>query len=279
MSLVPLAYDGAVTSTLPREFNLAGLTALVTGCGSASGIGFATARLLGELGSRVVMTATSDRIEARAGELQAAGIDAVGVIARLESAELAADLVARLTADELLPDILVNNAGMIAVGEEWARGDLSMPDADWQQTIDANLSSVFYLTRALVPTMVARGWGRVIVTSSTTGGVGAARDDIAYAAAKAGLVGLTRALAVDTARSGVTVNAVAPGWIATGSQLDSEKIEGTLVPVERSGQAHEVATAMAFLASPGASYITGQLIVVDGGNSIAEERRFARGVA
>lgn len=274
-----LAYDGAVTSTLPREFNLAGLTALVTGCGSASGIGFATARLLGELGARVIMTATTDRIEARAGELQAAGIDAVGVIARLESAEFAADLVARLNANELLPDILVNNAGMIAVGEEWARGDLSMPDADWQQTIDANLSSVFYLTRALVPTMVARGWGRVIVTSSTTGGVGAARDDIAYAAAKAGLVGLTRALAVDTARSGVTVNAVAPGWIATGSQLDSEKIEGTLVPVERSGQAHEVATAMAFLASPGASYITGQLIVVDGGNSIAEERRFARGVA
>ena len=274
-----LAYDGAVTSTLPREFNLAGLTALVTGCGSASGIGFATARLLGELGARVIMTATTDRIEARAGELRAAGIDAVGVIARLESAEFAADLVARLNANELLPDILVNNAGMIAVGEEWARGDLSMPDADWQQTIDANLSSVFYLTRALVPTMVARGWGRVIVTSSTTGGVGAARDDIAYAAAKAGLVGLTRALAVDTARSGVTVNAVAPGWIATGSQLDSEKIEGTLVPVERSGQAHEVATAMAFLASPGASYITGQLIVVDGGNSIAEERRFARGVA
>lgn len=279
MSLASLAYDGAVTSTLPREFNLAGLTALVTGCGSASGIGFATARLLGELGARVIMTATTDRIEARAGELQAAGIDAVGVIARLESAEFAADLVARLNANELLPDILVNNAGMIAVGEEWARGDLSMPDADWQQTIDANLSSVFYLTRALVPTMVARGWGRVIVTSSTTGGVGAARDDIAYAAAKAGLVGLTRALAVDTARSGVTVNAVAPGWIATGSQLDSEKIEGTLVPVERSGQAHEVATAMAFLASPGASYITGQLIVVDGGNSIAEERRFARGVA
>lgn len=277
--MVSLAYDGAVTSTLPREFNLAGLTALVTGCGSDSGIGFATARLLGELGAHVIMTATSDRIEERAGELRAAGIDAVGVIARLESAELAADLVGRLTADELLPDILVNNAGMIAVGEEWARGDLSMPDADWQNTIDANLSSVFYLTRALVPTMVARGWGRVIITSSTTGGVSAARNDIAYAAAKAGLVGLTRALAVDTARSGVTVNAVAPGWIATGSQLDSEKIEGTLVPVGRSGQAHEVATAMAFLASPGASYITGQLIVVDGGNSIAEERRFARGDA
>lgn len=272
-----LAYDGAVTSTLPREFNLAGLTALVTGCGSASGIGFATARLLGELGARVIMTATTDRIEARANELRAAGIDAVGIIARLESAELAGNLIAQLTADNLLPDILVNNAGMIAIGEEWARGDLAMPATDWQHSIDANLSSVFYLTRALIPTMVGRGWGRVVITSSTTGGVGAARDDIAYAAAKAGLVGLTRALAVDTARSGVTVNAVAPGWIATGSQLESEKVEGTLVPVHRSGLAHEVATAMAFLASPGASYITGQLIVVDGGNSIAEERRFARG--
>ena len=264
-------------NTTPAEFDLTGRTALVTGAGSASGIGFAAAQILGLLGARVVVTATTDRIHERVAELLAAGIDAVGVIARLETPTLVDALVEDLRTREISPDIIVNNAGMIATGNEWARGDVAMPASDWQATIDANLSATFYVSRAFLPTMIGRGWGRIINVSSTTGGVGAARDDIAYAAAKAGVIGLTRALAVDSAANGVTVNAVAPGWIATGSQLESEVVEGTLVPAGRSGNPAEVATVIASLAAPGAGYITGQVVVVDGGNAIAEERRFARG--
>jgi 3-oxoacyl-[acyl-carrier protein] reductase len=269
-------YDGGVTA-LPTEFSLAGKTALITGAGSPAGIGFAAARLIGSLGARVVITATTDRITERVDELIAVGIDAIAIVARLETPALVDTLIQQLADASVSPDILVNNAGMISIGSQWARGDLAMSNNDWESAIDANLSSVFYVSRALIPAMVERGWGRVVNISSTTGGVSAARNDIAYAAAKAGVVGLTRALAVDTAANGVTVNAIAPGWIATASQLDSEAIEGTLVPAGRSGDPVEVATMIASLVTPGAGYITGQVLVVDGGNGIAEERRFARG--
>jgi 3-oxoacyl-[acyl-carrier protein] reductase len=110
------------------------------------------------------------------------------------------------------------------------------------------------------------------MVSSVTGPVMAMRDDAAYAAAKAGLVGLVRSLAVDLAADGITANAVAPGWIGTGSQTDDERREGEVTPVRRSGTADEIAWPVAWLCTPGASYVTGQCLVVDGGNSVAEQR-------
>ena len=179
-----------------------------------------------------------------------------------------------LAAASVSPAILVNNAGMVSVtDEEMLSGDVTGNVADWQRSLELNLTSAFLLTRAVITGMRATQWGRIVNVSSVSGPVMASRADLAYATAKAGMVGLTRALAVDEAGAGITANAVAPGWIATGSQLDSEREEGRLVPMRRSGTAAEIASAIAWLASPGASYITGQVVVVDGGNSIGEERR------
>ena len=244
-------------------------TALITGAGSPTGIGFATAELLGRSGYRVALTSTTARIRDRAALLMSAGIAASGHIADLADADQVAGLM-----DEIgRVDVLVNNAGMAVLGTIDAQVPLAEMSLDlWRTVLDRNLTTAFLVTRACLPRMTAAGWGRIVNVSSTTGAIAGVASDTAYSAAKAALVGITRSLCLEVAHHGITVNAVAPGWIATGSQTDAEKRAGAATPVGRSGTANEVAAAIAFLCSPEASYITGQLLVVDGGNCVIESK-------
>ena len=260
---------------LPPELSLEGRVALITGAGAADGIGFATASLLGRLGATVVVGATTPRIHERVAELGALGITARGIVGDLTDEVVVSTLVADTLRDLGHIDVLVNNAGMTSVASPGApeSGELATFSLDrWQASLARNLDTAFLLCRAIVPHLAERGWGRVVNVSSVTGPVMAMHHEPAYAAAKAGLVGLTRALAVDHAGHGITVNAVAPGWIATGSQTEDEAAQALRTPAGRSGTPAEVAGAVAFLCTDAAAYVTGQCLVVDGGNSVAEER-------
>jgi 3-oxoacyl-[acyl-carrier protein] reductase len=250
----------------------AGRVALVTGAGSANGIGFAAARILGRGGAHVGIASTTARIHERVAELRSEGIAASGHVGDLMADGFAAGLI-----DEVLSagggrlDILVNNAGMVAVGTPEDSGDVAEMDlTEWDRGIARNLTTAFSVTRAALPSLVASGHGRIVYVSSVTGPLVSNPGSAVYGAAKAGILGLMRGLAIEVGRQGVTVNAVLPGWIATGSQQPEEAIGGENTPLGRSGTPAEIGEVIAFLASDAASYITGQGIVVDGGNTIQE---------
>ena len=259
----------ASNAPVPRAPQTAARTALVTGAGSAEGIGFACARALAAAGCRLALVSTTARIHERAAQLRAGGAQAVGHVTDLCDAAQVEALAASIGSI----DILINNAGMGTLDAPAHQGNLvDTSEAQWLRALDLSLHTAFRVTRAFLPGMLSRSWGRIVNIASVTGPYVSNPGEAAYSAAKAGMVGMTHALALEVAAAGVTVNAVAPGWIRTAASTPAEQQAAQHTPAGRAGTPDEVAAAAAFLASEAASYINGAVLVVDGGNILQERK-------
>ena len=257
--------------------SVSGQHALVTGCGSAQGIGFGAARLLAQLGAKVSITATGDHVYERASVLRGEGHAVEAYVIDLTDRTRTRHFVESAQAKLGAIDILVNNAGMCQQQVHSPDHPFhQMPDEEWDLAIAQNLTTCFNTTRAVLSDMIRRRYGRIVNVASTTGPIVSVPGASAYGAAKAAMVGMSRAIALETAGLNITVNCVAPGWIATASQTDDEASAGRCTPIGRSGTSTEVASVIAFMATPAASYITGQVVVVDGGNSMQEDKRWTQ---
>ena len=245
---------------------LEGEIALVTG--ATRGIGRAIALTLGAQGALVVGTATTAEGAERIGAaLREAGVRGQGMVMNVTDQDSVDAVLAAMAEAQGAPSILVNNAGI-------TRDNLllRMKDAEWDQIIDTNLTSVYRLSKACLRAMTKARKGRIINITSVvamSGNAGQAN----YAAAKAGMIGFTKSLAREVGSRGITVNCVAPGFIDTDMTraLNEQQRQGLLgnIPLGRLGQPEEIASVVAFLASPGAAYVTGETIQVNGGMYMA----------
>ena len=246
--------------------DLSGQTALVTG--ASRGIGKAISLELGQAGASVLGTATSETgAEAITAALKDHGITGQGYVLDVSQADSVKQFGEQLQADGHVPTILVNNAGI-------TRDNLlmRMSDDEWESVIDTNLSSVYRLSKLIIRGMMKARHGRIINITSVVGLAGNAGQSN-YAAAKAGMIGFTKSLAREVGPRGITVNAVAPGFIETDmtEALEEEQRQALLgqIALGRLGAVEEIAAAVAFLAGPAAGYITGETLNVNGGMYMA----------
>jgi 3-oxoacyl-[acyl-carrier protein] reductase len=241
-------------------FNLTGKTALVTG--ASGGIGGAIAKALHAQGAAVVLSGTRaealEKLKSELGERAFIAPANLSDVASVEALPKAAEAAAGAPID-----ILVNNAGI-------TRDNLfmRMKDDEWEQVIQVNLTAAFRLSRAVLRNMMKKRWGRIVQITSIVGATGNPGQGN-YAAAKAGLIGMTKSLAAEVASRNITVNAVAPGFIQTAMTdvLTDQQKEAiaTRIPLARMGRAEEIAAAVVYLSSEEAAYVTGETIHINGG--------------
>lgn len=247
-------------------FDITNRVAVVTGAGSETGIGFAIASALQSAGAKLCVTSTTKRIFERA-----AVLGCMAHVADLTDPVQVAGLFAAVQAQLGPVEILVNNAGMVQSGKKVKRARLGgLSDADWAHHMALNIGVTFQCIRAALPTMQAAGYGRIVNIASVTGPLVTIDGSSGYATAKAAITGMTRSVALEYGREGITCNAVLPGWIGTASSSAKEIRAGKATPVGRPGTPEEVAACAVFLASDAASYVNGAMLVVDGGNTLIE---------